>query len=280
MQAGKIRLISVDMDGTFLNPEGKISKKNLEAVKKAQEAGIVFSIATGRFYENAALGMAEQGLDCPLIAVNGGKIALSPFGEVVAEHVMSKESAMEAFRILEEQQAEYYVFANGRVAIRGFEDRHHSQIEYGEERMQNEAGTIYLYGADACLELIDEGIYKFYAHANCDVEKLDRIRFALEEGITMSTLTHSGASNIEIMPVGVDKGSGITELAAHLGIELDEVMTIGDQDNDLSMIRKAGWGVAMGNATDEVKQNARLVTLSNAEDGVAHAVWRYALGQA
>ena len=72
MQSSKIRLISVDMDGTFLNPQGGISKNNLEAVKEAQDAGIIFSIATGRFYENAAIGMRDRGLHCPLITVTGG----------------------------------------------------------------------------------------------------------------------------------------------------------------------------------------------------------------
>ena len=280
MRSGKIRLISVDMDGTFLDPQGGITKKNLNAVKEAQAAGIIFSVATGRFYENAALVMKDNGLDCPLIAVNGGKITASPFGEVIAEHKMTKESAMEAFRILEEQQAEYYVFANGQVASRGLEDRHHAQIEFGDERMLQEADTRFLYGADACLDLIDKGIYKFYVHAYRDIEKLGQIRFALEQGVNLSTLTHSGIYNIEIMPKGVDKGSGIAELAEYLGIGLDAVMAIGDQDNDLPMIRRAGWGVAMGNATDEVKQDARFVTLSNKEDGVSHAVLRYALGQA
>ncbi len=279
MEPRQIRLISVDLDGTFLNEHGKISKNNLDAVKAAQQAGIIFSVATGRFYENAAIGMKDKGLDCPLISLNGGKISLSPFGRVVAENKMSLESAMEAFRILEAQKADYYVFADGQVGIRGFDDRHHSQLEFGEDRMLNETGTRYFYGADACLSLIEQGIYKFYVHAYHDREKLAAIRFALEYGITRSVLTQSGVSNIEIMPAGIDKGSGVAQLADYLGIGLEEVMAIGDQDNDLPMIRRVGWGVAMGNATDEVKRQARLVTLSNAEDGVAHAIRRYALSQ-
>ena len=113
-----------------------------------------------------------------------------------------------------------------------------------------------------------------------DLEKLGRVRWALEQGITQSVLTHSGTHNIEIMPAGIDKGSGVAELAEYFHIGLDEVMAIGDQDNDLPMIRLAGWGVAMGNATEDVKSQARLVTLSNAEDGVAYAIRHYALGQA
>ena len=84
-----IRLISVDLDGTLLNPKGKVTIGNLEAIRAAQQAGVVFSVATGRFYENACIGIKDMGLDCPVISTNGGKIAASPFGQVIASHKMA-----------------------------------------------------------------------------------------------------------------------------------------------------------------------------------------------
>jgi Cof subfamily protein (haloacid dehalogenase superfamily) len=275
-----IRLISVDMDGTFLNPKGKVSSNNLEAVKKAQQAGIIFSIATGRFYENAAIGVLDMGLDCPIIALNGAKISAAPMGPVIANHYMSIESAMEAYGVLEEQKAAYYVFADKLVGIRSHKDTHHSQLEYGDERMLNETGTRFLYGKDAYLELIEKGIYKFYVHAYENVPMLARIKTALQNEAKLSVLTQSSFSNIEIMPPNVDKGSGIMELAKYLNIPLNQVMAIGDQENDLPMLIKAGLGVAMGNASQIVKDNSDVMTLSNAHDGVAHAIYTYALGQA
>ena len=275
-----IRLISVDMDGTFLDPKGKVSLKNLEAVKKAQQAGIIFSIATGRFYENAAIGVLDMGLDCPIIALNGAKISASPMGNVIASHYMSVESAMEAFHILEEQKAEYYVFADKFVGIRSDNDRHHSQHEFGDERMLNETDTRFLYGRDACLELINKGIYKFYVHTYEDLSVLARIRTALQNEAKLSVLTQSSVTNIEIMPPDIDKGSGIMELANYLNIPLKQVMAIGDQENDLPMLIKAGLGVAMANASQLVKESSDVMTLSNAHDGVAHAIYTYALGQA
>ena len=82
---------------------------------------------------------------------------------------------------------------------------------------------------------------------------------------------------IEVMNKKASKGNTLGELATKLGFTADEVMALGDQGNDLTMIQYAGLGVAMGNAIDEVKDAAQAVTLTNAEDGVAAAIRKYAL---
>lgn len=271
-----IRLISVDLDGTLLDPNGRVTFGNLKAIRAAQEAGVVFSVATGRFFENASIGIKDMGLHCPVISTNGGKIAASPFGEVIATHKMAVESAITVMQRLDELEVGYYVFSDGLVGVRLPHDRHHSQIEFGDDRMLNEANTRYLSGQDACLEAIHRGIYKFYVHTFGDRAKLQHIRQALQ-GIPDIVLTHSSETNIEIMPPGVDKASGIRELAAYLKIPVSQVMAIGDQDNDLPMLKAAGLGVAMGNASEDVKRQADAITGTNAEDGVAQAIMRYAL---
>ena len=79
------------------------------------------------------------------------------------------------------------------------------------------------------------------------------------------------------MPQGVSKGRAVKELAEKMGIGPDQVMTVGDFDNDLSMIEYAGYGTAMGNATPKVKAAAKYETLTNDEDGVAAAIRKYVL---
>ncbi|NLD33997.1 MAG: HAD family phosphatase [Clostridiales bacterium] len=271
-----IRLISVDMDGTLLNPKGRVTSGNLQAIRAAQQAGIIFSVATGRFYENASIGIKDMGLNCPVISTNGGKIAAAPFGEVIASHKMSADSALAVMRQLDELEAGYYVFSDGLVGVRLPHDRHHSQVEFGDDRMLHETNTRYLNGHDACRDAIHRGIYKFYVHTFGDRDRLQHVRRALQ-GIPDTVLTHSSETNIEIMPPGVDKGSGIRELAAYLNIPVSQVMAIGDQDNDLPMLKAAGFGVAMGNASQDVKRQADAITSTNAEDGVAQAILRYAL---
>ena len=83
--------------------------------------------------------------------------------------------------------------------------------------------------------------------------------------------------NVEVNAAGVDKGTGMLRLGRLLGIRPGEIMTCGDGNNDLPMIRAAGLGVAMGNAIDEVKQAADYITCTNDEDGAAKAIERFAL---
>jgi Cof subfamily protein (haloacid dehalogenase superfamily) len=271
----KIRLVTVDMDGTLLDDKSKISQRSLDVISRAQSQGIIFSICTGRFFENISILAKDYGIDCPLISLNGGKTALAPFGECITSYKMPLESAQTTFRRLEELDAHYFVFGDGFVAISHPGDMHHSQIDFGS-RMEKEANTSYFYGKEACKQGIGRGIYKFYIHAKGDSRKLAHIRNNLLD-IPDVNLTQSSSSNIEIMPRGVDKGKGVRDLAGYFNIPLDEVMAIGDQDNDLSMLQAAGLSVAMGNATPEVKALADIITLSNAQDGAAEAIERYAL---
>jgi len=90
-------------------------------------------------------------------------------------------------------------------------------------------------------------------------------------------LSKSWRDNLEVMDKGVSKGSAVKLLCERLGINSDEVMAIGDNENDLSMIKFAGVGVAMGNAEDMVKEQADFITSSNDEDGVALAIEKYVL---
>jgi len=87
-----------------------------------------------------------------------------------------------------------------------------------------------------------------------------------------------GSAELVVMRAGCSKASGMTALAKQFGLPLSQVMAIGDNNNDIRMLQCAGWGVAMGQAPLAVKAAARAVTASNAEDGVAKAIERYALG--
>lgn len=270
-----IRLITVDMDGTLLNENSVITRRSLDTIARAQAAGVIFSICTGRFFENASILLKDYGLDCPLISFNGARTSLAPFGESFTSHKMPREAALATFWRLEEMDAHYFIFGEGFVVISHDGDRHHSQKDFGS-RMETEANTSYFYGKEACLKALAGGIYKYYIHADHDPLKLSRIRDGLQR-VANINLTQSSSTNIEVMPQGIDKGVGVRDLAGHFCIPLSAVMAIGDQDNDLPMLQTAGFSVAMGNATPEIKAMADAITLSNAEDGVAEAIERYAL---
>ena len=88
-----------------------------------------------------------------------------------------------------------------------------------------------------------------------------------------------GDGNMEMTKIGVDKGTALKGMCDVLGIDTSEAMALGDAGNDVSMLKVAGYSVAMGNGTDEVKAAAKYITLTNAESGVAAAVKKFVLGQ-
>ena len=109
-------------------------------------------------------------------------------------------------------------------------------------------------------EFLDQQIEKIPAQFKADYEVIK----------TRSNL-------LEFMPKGVTKAFGLDHLAQYLGMTSDEVMALGDEENDLSMIEYAGMGVAMANAVEKVRQAADYITLSNEQDGVAKAVEKFVL---
>lgn len=273
---GDYLLITVDMDGTLLNSHGEISKRNLASIHAAQNEGIVFSICTGRFPENAAMVMREYGIDCPIIALNGAMITETPFGREISSHVMDPVAAGEVFELLERMDASYFMFGKGLVVTRRDSDWHHSQTHFGD-RLALEAGVRYTFGYEACREALHHDLYKYYIYPQPNSGDLAPVRTALG-AMGSVALTQSSDTNIEVISPGVDKGRGLTELAAYLQIPLSKTMAIGDQENDIPMIRASGLGVAVRNATATVKKYAAVVTLSNVQDGVALAIERFALG--
>ena len=126
-----IKLVAADFDGTLLSPDGSISPYNKEMIYKAQEAGIIFAAATGRYPENTAQIMEDEGIVCPIIASNGAVVDLSPFGERIHENLMDPASAHAVFEVLESFGEGYYIFGRRTVINRWQIPRHISERDTG-----------------------------------------------------------------------------------------------------------------------------------------------------
>lgn len=265
-----IRLIATDVDGTLLNNHGIISEANLRAIHAAQEKGITVAIASGRFPENVYVLLEDYGLSCAIIGTNGAKTTDANL-HVLSEHFMLPQAAMAVHDALTAIGNNYFIFAHDQICTAHQGKVHHTELSQGDRIKA--LGLSYTNGPEAALACCRGQVQKFFV---CDDTPLPPIRAALEK-IPDIELTQSGERNIEIMPRGVDKGSGVKDLAAALGIPLSQVMTLGDQKNDIPMLRVAGYGVAMGNACVDAKAAARFVTGTNDENGFAQAIEKYAL---
>ena len=271
MLSEPIRLIATDIDGTLLSSGLRIPERNLRAIRAAQERGITVAISTGRFPENVYVLLQDYGLRCPIVGTNGADVADGDLRRL-SETFIAPGAAAEALRRLIRLGSDFFLFG-GRAVCTGRETRqHHSELSYGGRIRA--LGLTYYHGPTEALGLAERGlVHKIFV---CDNVPLPRVREALL-ALPGIDLTQSSTNNIEIMPPGADKGAGVRRLAEALGVPMAQVMAIGDEGNDVPMLRAAGCGVAMGNGSDAAKAAARFVTATNDDCGFARAVERFAL---
>ncbi|MDP4086356.1 MAG: Cof-type HAD-IIB family hydrolase [Bacillota bacterium] len=278
-----IKCIASDMDGTLLNStSGGITEENKKAILLAQSKGIEVVIATGRSYDEAIYLLEEAAIKCPVICVNGAEVR-SKEGKVISSTPLNKEDAREAASKLVENEVYFEVYTNkGKYST----DKEKSisiiidivmsasksaiydeAVKYAEER----AEAIHL--IENYEEVfVDESIhiYKFLAFSY-DKERLDVVKHHLE-GMEEIEVSSSGHENLEITYKSAQKGIALEAFVREKGILLSETMAIGDNFNDVSMFKRVGRPVAMGNASEEIKQQCKFVTDTNENSGVAKAI--------
>ncbi|MCL6459458.1 MAG: Cof-type HAD-IIB family hydrolase [Gorillibacterium sp.] len=242
------KLIALDMDGTLLNEEKKISPENRKWIHRAIEHGIPVMFATGRGVQSVAPYVEELSLLSPMVSVNGGEVWESP-DILLSRHEMQKDWIRELQSIAIEHDTWYWAYA-----VEGL---------FNKERWVEDVDSI---------QWLKFGFYTEESGLLPKIQKLLATDGRYE-------LTNSHLCNIEINPKGVSKASGIQEVCSLLDVRMDQVIAMGDSLNDLKMIRSAGLGVAMGNAQDGVKAAADVITSSNDEDGVALIIKEYIFGE-
>lgn len=266
-----IRLIATDVDGTLLNSQMIIPERNLRAIRAAQEKGITVAISSGRFPENVYVLLQDYGLRCPIIGTNGADVIDENLNRL-SETYISPEAALRTLNELIHLGSDYFMFARQAICTSRATRKHHSELSFGDRIRA--LGFTYYHGPEEALMLANQGIaHKIFV---CNNVPLDPVRETLGN-IPGIALTQSSANNIEVMPCGVDKGIGVKALADALGIPMEQVMTLGDEGNDIPMLRAAGCGIAMGNGSAEAKAAAKYVTDTHDNCGFAKAVERYAL---
>ncbi|KKK38030.1 hydrolase [Mesobacillus campisalis] len=279
-----IKCIATDMDGTLLNSAQQITEENKSAILQAKEQGVEVVVATGRSYDEAMFVLREAGLQLPAICVNGAEVR-SPDGEVVATNPLSKAQAKEAARILNEKEIYFEVYTNQgtftddrdkgiTVIVDIFSSANPEApvdviLKGAEERF--EKGLVHV--VDSYDELFDNDehqIYKFLAFSFDDEKQAEgREALSVIEGLALSS---SGHSNIEITSEKAQKGIALEAFVKERGLEMSETMAIGDNENDLSMLTRAGRAVAMGNAGFAIQAECDVVTSTNDESGVGKAI--------
>ncbi|QPA32895.1 Cof-type HAD-IIB family hydrolase [Thermaerobacillus caldiproteolyticus] len=271
-------IIALDMDGTLLNSDGQISKRNKEAIIQAQRGGHLVAIATGRAYKDAYLPLQRAGIVCPIISLNGASITLAD-GTIIDDIPLDKQKLVPVLEWVRQQHDLYCeIYTNKEVYV-GLHNREHLEAladRVGEEypdlkrivqKQFQQARVTYVDDIQEVWLQKDIVFYKVLVFSlNKDILKTAASKFAEVSNVTV---TSSHPNNIEINHEQATKGRSLAKLASHYNNNMKDTVAIGDSHNDLSMFAVAGYRVAMGNAASELKEHSDFVTATNDEDGVA-----------
>lgn len=271
-----IKLIALDLDGTLLNHDGKITEYTKSQLKRASEQGVHIVISTGRPLNGVPLDQLEGlGVDYA-ITTNGAAIYRISTGELLFENGMDFALAGPVLEYLLTKDIHISVYVDGRgfatpkcLADLDRTDVHQSLKDYIlDTRTPVEDLYEYVKASGKKIEKITLHFYPQPDGVRLHREEVGEYLYAIPEIETVC----GGFHNFEFSKLGINKGVGLRMLAEHLGLSIDQTMAIGDSGNDYVILKEAGIAVAMENASDDVKEIADYITSSNEEDGVGKAI--------
>ncbi|MGN0479051.1 MAG: HAD family hydrolase [Hominenteromicrobium sp.] len=273
----KIRLVAFDLDGTTLHGHAGLSARNRQAMEKAGEAGVLLVPATGRVKNFIPPCLLELPFIRYAITSNGGAVWDLHEDRLVCANLIPTETALAVQRVFDDYElyVEYYV--NGRgVTRRDNPDKAKTVFGFPEDKFYfitkdytfTDSLSDYLVQTGAQPEKIN----MMFIPEQTRPEILARLRRL--DGIE---LTYSNVDNIEINAKGCNKGTGLTMLCAALGLDPAAAMAVGDNGNDLGMLRAAGFAAVVGNGIEAAKAEADAIVAPCLEDGFAEALERFVL---
>lgn len=270
------KLICLDMDGTLLNNNKKISDRTKKAIKEAHKKGVKIAISTGRIFTSAKYYAHILGISAPIIASNGAYIREKDKNEIIYKSILSKDQCIDIINITKKYDFNFYLNTCDTIISSKPYPKGYTYLEMSSElpedmKIKLEVNT-----------KLEEEVFKKNGEiikAICISNDSEILEKARQEILNLKSLevVSSLGDNFEIMNKGVSKGKGVQKLAEFYGLTNDEVICMGDGENDLSMIEYAGLGIAMGNAPDFIKEKANYITDTNDNDGVAKAIEKFVL---
>ncbi|MTI95133.1 MAG: HAD family phosphatase [Firmicutes bacterium] len=276
------KLIALDIDGTLINKQLQLTQATRRAVKAARSQGVQVTLATGRSFHSALPYAEDLGIELPLICANGA-VVRKPDGTVLHESAFAPELAAEAVAAMLAANTLVHVFHNDGISCAGpgfsfwrwlnmiVEHKTPANLLYGfqefrRNRLCRESGLEEKLRQDAI------NTHKIFA-AGSEAQLSGLHAEFGKLGISLEFYPgYNGHMYLELMPAGASKGAAVAWLAKELAIPMEQVIAVGDNLNDLTMVKAAGLGVAMGNAHQELKDLADHITLCNEEDGVAAVI--------
>ncbi len=268
----KYRLLVLDLDGTLTNERKEITPHTLETLIKVQQMGVKLVLASGRpTYGITPLAkeLEMEHFGGYILSYNGGKIIDTATGEVIYESTLPYDLVEPLYELSKSSATTILTYQDEFILTEDPDNKYVGHelflTKMKPQKVENFAQSVD-FAPDKCLIVGDP-------------EKLIPLESEVAQryGDRMNVF-RSEPFFLELVPLGIDKALSLQRLLDHTGVKREEMVAMGDGFNDLSMIEFAGLGVAMANAQPSVQEAADYITLSNEEDGVAHAVLNLIIG--
>ena len=263
------KLIALDLDGTLMSHDLRISPRVRRAIRRAKDKGIIVSLASGRAIDPMLPYVVDLGASGPVIGYQGCEIVLPETREVIYRATIPLPEAHALLEYAQSLDLDATVYVDDNIYLREF--RHPQEFYdrwFGLPCILVDDLVASVRQRPTKVIIIGEG------------PENDRLMPELERRFgSLFSIVRSHTFFVEGMPLGVSKGTALERVAADLGIPQEQTLAIGDAGNDIEMIAWAGLGVAMGNAMEEVKAVADYIAPSVEEDGAAVAIETFCLNE-
>lgn len=283
------KLIAIDIDGTLLNSKSELTDRTVNVLKEASDMGVIVVLTSGRMGSVIENFCKKIGADEFIIAENGASIIDLRTNKIIYENYMSKETVLSIVDTCIENNIYYMVYTDKELIVK---DLKHMALFFNKQNYNPNARIKTIHAGRDYIESLDDNFTKMMicdedrVVYNAIVNKLKKI-----SDIDVTPVPHISSKKImigdeekvieysyaDIAQKGTNKWNAIEKIMKIMGIEKDEVIAIGDNTNDMAMVKNAGLGVAMGNGIDSLKEIADVIADSNDNDGVAKIVEKYLL---
>lgn len=264
-----IDLVLADVDGTLVTGEKVLTEAAKRAVHDLHAAGIKFAITSGRPPRGMAMVSQPLAIDTPIAGFNGGVLMAPDMETVLNSYDLPGDVIQTALDLLGEHGLDAWVYTKKRWLIHDVSAPH---VAREAKTVQFEAEVVGRFSADDL-----NSVVKIVGVTDDKSRMRAALQAATKEFGDRVTAACSQPYYLDITNAKANKGAVVDELSQRLDIPRDRIATIGDMPNDVTMFKRSGMSIAMGNADDEVKSSAKFTTDSNEDEGFAKAIRKFIL---
>ncbi|MFV0520138.1 MAG: Cof-type HAD-IIB family hydrolase [Lachnospirales bacterium] len=278
----KYKLVVLDIDGTTVKSNGQLSEYTINTIRRTVNEGVPVCLCTGRNLKNTKPILKKLKIKTPIICIDGAVMYDPVDKKILREHFINMDIIKEITKIVDEFDV-YMEFCTLNNYIKYLKYKGLEKYSYGGVPQNTlDATKFFLNGVRIVKDL--EKIYNIKNNINQFLiggksEDIKKVMDILKNKNYKNIIFRDDLWDNYILIAHSEaiKSEGVNLLCQHYNIDIDETIAMGDQMNDIDMIKKVGFGIAMGNAHDKIKEVAKHITVSNDEDGVAKAIEEFVL---